>query len=48
MKMEVRRLLDEIDQLQSEKEQANKLTMVAQKHVRSFVYLIFFDSLISC
>ncbi|VDK77955.1 unnamed protein product, partial [Anisakis simplex] len=32
MKMEVKRLLDETDQLQADKEEANKLTVVAQKH----------------
>ncbi|MCP9265999.1 BICD2 [Dirofilaria immitis] len=34
VKMEVKRLMDENDQLQSDKEEANKLTIVAQKHVR--------------
>ncbi|VDM36911.1 unnamed protein product [Toxocara canis] len=33
MKMEVKRLLDETDQLQADKEEANKLTIVAQKHL---------------
>lgn len=32
--MEVKRLMDENDQLQADKEEANKLTIVAQKHVR--------------
>uniref|UniRef100_A0A0M3IQ30 Dynactin domain-containing protein n=1 Tax=Ascaris lumbricoides TaxID=6252 RepID=A0A0M3IQ30_ASCLU len=35
MKMEVKRLLDETDQLQADKEEANKLTIVAQKHLES-------------
>ncbi|VIO86709.1 Uncharacterized protein BM_BM18214 [Brugia malayi] len=33
MKMEVKRLMDENDQLQADKEEANKLTIVAQKHL---------------
>ncbi|KAM3726273.1 Protein bicaudal [Dirofilaria immitis] len=33
VKMEVKRLMDENDQLQSDKEEANKLTIVAQKHL---------------
>ncbi|EFO17961.1 bicaudal-D [Loa loa] len=33
VKMEVKRLMDENDQLQADKEEANKLTIVAQKHL---------------
>uniref|UniRef100_A0AAF5PH53 Protein bicaudal D n=3 Tax=Wuchereria bancrofti TaxID=6293 RepID=A0AAF5PH53_WUCBA len=33
MKMEVKRLMDENDQLQADKDEANKLTIVAQKHL---------------
>lgn len=33
MKMEVKRLIDEADQLQADKEEANKLTVYAQKHL---------------
>lgn len=35
VKMEVKRLLDEADQLQADKEEANKLTVYAQKQVSS-------------
>ncbi|VDK34257.1 unnamed protein product [Gongylonema pulchrum] len=33
VKMEVKRLMDENDQLQADREEANKLTIVAQKHL---------------
>lgn len=41
VKMEVKRLMDENDQLQADREEANKLTVVAQKHV-SFSSLLLF------
>lgn len=34
MKMEVKRLLDENDQLLADRKEANQLTMVAEKQVR--------------